>query len=206
MADRISDTKARLLRAGEQLFRTQGYVGTGLKELSQTAAAPWGSMYHYFPGGKDQLGVEVLAFAGEKGRAGIQAAFDHYDDPGAAVERIFTNEVKTLETSDFRDGCPIAAVTLDMASVNETLRSACADNFGLWLEAFKQGFLAAGAPKAQAAALAGFVLSTLEGAIVLSRAAKDPSPLRRSASFLRPLIDREAKTWRATHHSAARTP
>ena len=73
MKDRVvSETKLRLLHAGEQLFRTQGYAGTGLKQLSQAADAPWGSLYHFFPDGKEQLGAEIVAYAGELYRAGCK--------------------------------------------------------------------------------------------------------------------------------------
>jgi AcrR family transcriptional regulator len=52
-----SDTRARLLEAAAQLFREQGYAATGLKQITAEAEAPWGSLYHFFPGGKEQLGI-----------------------------------------------------------------------------------------------------------------------------------------------------
>lgn len=191
----LSDTRERLLRAGEQLFRTQGYAGTGLKQLTQTADAPWGSLYHFFPEGKEQLGIEVLRFAGEFYSAGWQGAFKRYPNPGEAIERVFLAEIKTLTRSDYRDGCPVTSVTMDVASTSEALREACTDAFGVWLAQIEAGLRAAGAPDDAAKALAGFVLSTLEGAIVLSRAAKDPAALAQSARFVRQVIDREAAIW-----------
>jgi TetR/AcrR family transcriptional regulator, lmrAB and yxaGH operons repressor len=196
MKDRaVSETKQRLLHAGEQLFRTQGYAGTGLKQLSQAAEAPWGSLYHFFPDGKEQMGAEILAYAGELYRAGLQAALERFDDPAEAIERIFVGEAKILEASDYRNGCPVASVTLDVASTNENLRVACASAFRGWLETIALALSSAGAPAHGATALAGFVLSCLEGAIVLSRAAKSPAPLLQSASFVRQTVDRKAKTW-----------
>jgi AcrR family transcriptional regulator len=61
----MSETKDRLLRAGERLFRAQGYCGTGLKQLAAEAQAPWSSMYHFFPDGKEQLAEEVIRYGGE---------------------------------------------------------------------------------------------------------------------------------------------
>ena len=196
MKDRVvSETKLRLLRAGEQLFRTQGYAGTGLKQLSRAADAPWGSLYHFFPDGKEQMRAEIVAYAGELCRAGLQAALEQFDDPAEAIERIFVGEAAILEKSDYRDGCPIASVTLDVASTNEGLRVACASAFGGWLGTIGLALSSAGAPADDATALAGFVLSCLEGAIVLSRAAKSPAPLLQSARFVRQAVDREATTW-----------
>lgn len=191
-------TKDRLLRAGEQLFRTQGYSGTSLKQLTQAADAPWGSAYHFFPNGKEQLGAEAVRYGGELYENALQTTFDNAGDPGEAIERIFRGEARILETSDYKNGCPIASVTLDIASTNEALRSACASAFGAWLRTIERGLHKAGAPEEDATALAGFVLSALEGAIVLSRAAKSPAPLLQSAAFVRQVIDRKAKEWRPT--------
>jgi TetR/AcrR family transcriptional repressor of lmrAB and yxaGH operons len=191
------NSRDRLLRTGEDLFRRQGYSGTGLKEISAKAVAPWGSIYHFFPGGKEQLGVEVLAYAAELYRKGIEAAFVRYADPAAAVEAIFRGEIKILEGSQYAEGCPVAAVTLDVASTSEPLREACGQAFGRWLDAYASGFRAAGAPAADSRALAGFVLSALEGAILLSRAARSPAPLRQSAKFVREVVEQQAASWSA---------
>jgi AcrR family transcriptional regulator len=194
-ARRPSDTRERLLRAGEELFRLQGYSGTGLKELGRAADAPWGSIYHFFPDGKAQLGAKVVGHAGAFYGAGWRAAFERFEDVGEAVEWVFLAEARVLVASDFRNGCPVAAVTLDAASVSEDLRLACAGAFGLWLGIIEEALRAAGAPDQTAAALAAFLLSAIEGAIILSRAAKSPEPLLQSARFVRSVIDREAATW-----------
>jgi len=190
-----SDTRQRLIRAGEQLFRNQGYAGTGLKQLTRAANAPWGSLYHFFPGGKVELGAEVLAWAGEFYRVGLQAAFDRSPDPAQAIEGVFLGEARMLSATDYQNGCPVGSVTVDIASTSEALRVACAGAFAVWLETIARALAAAGASEADASALAGFVLSALEGAIVLSRAAKSPDPLTQSARFVRQVLDREAERW-----------
>ena len=189
------DTRQRLIRAAEQLFRVQGYSGGGLKQLTAEASAPWGSLYHFFPAGKAQLGAEAARFAGELYAVGWRRAFDQAGSPGEAVERIFMVEAKILEGSDYRNGCPIAGMTLDIASTDEGLRVACEAAFGLWLETIRQGFEVFGAPPEAARALASFVLSSIEGAIVLARAAKSPAAVIDSAGFVRAAVDREARNW-----------
>ncbi|HEY2481838.1 MAG TPA: TetR/AcrR family transcriptional regulator, partial [Caulobacteraceae bacterium] len=75
------DTRTRLIRAAEQLLRIQGYAGTGLKQLTTTAEAPWGSLYHFFPGGKAELAVAAAAYAGEFYAEGWRRAFAACEDP-----------------------------------------------------------------------------------------------------------------------------
>jgi TetR/AcrR family transcriptional regulator, lmrAB and yxaGH operons repressor len=55
-------TRERLVRAGVELFQAKGYHGVGINEILEAAAAPKGSFYHHFPGGKEQLAVATLAW------------------------------------------------------------------------------------------------------------------------------------------------
>ena len=55
-----SDTRDRIVDASAELFRLQGYNATGVKKIVTAAQAPFGSLYHFFPGGKEQLGADTL--------------------------------------------------------------------------------------------------------------------------------------------------
>jgi len=180
----MNDTRARLLATGERLFRAQGYSGTGLKQLAQEAEAPWSSMYHFFPHGKQQLGAEVVRYAADRYAALIGKAFAAHPNPADAIMAIFKAEAKILTESKFRNGCPVAAVTLDVASTTEELREPCAEAFELWIGTIAQGLSARGLAAKEARALASYVLSSLEGAIVLSRAEKSVAALERTGVFV----------------------
>jgi AcrR family transcriptional regulator len=189
------ETRARLVRAAEQLFRVQGYSGTGLKQLTAAAQAPWGSLYHFFPGGKAELAAAAAAHAGEVYAEGWRRMFETAPDPAQAVWRVFEGEVRILEGSDYRNGCPIASMTLDVGSLDEGLRRAADAAFEQWLAVLRAGFEAHGAPPETAAALARFVLAAIEGAIVLARAAKSPAALLDTGAFVRDVVAREAANW-----------
>jgi AcrR family transcriptional regulator len=60
----VANTKERILDNTGELFRRYGYTGTGLKQIVANANAPFGSVYHFFPGGKEQLGEEVIRRSG----------------------------------------------------------------------------------------------------------------------------------------------
>jgi AcrR family transcriptional regulator len=189
------DTRLRLIRAAEQLLRVQGYSGTGLKQVTAEAKAPWGSLYHFFPAGKAALGVEAARWAGTYYAEGWRRAFGWSDQPGEAVEQVFLMEAKILEGSDYRNGCPIASTTLDIASLDENLRLACNEAFDLWRATIVAGLEAHGAPVGEAEALAAFVLSAMEGAITVARAAKSPDALIHTGRYVREAVDRAAQTW-----------
>src|SRR5919198_6286427 len=61
----MAGTKERILDSSAELFRRQGFTGTGVKQIAAEARAPFGSLYHFFPGGKQQLGEEVIRWSGD---------------------------------------------------------------------------------------------------------------------------------------------
>ncbi|MEA2309123.1 MAG: hypothetical protein QOI65_1409, partial [Thermoleophilaceae bacterium] len=61
----MAGTRERIVDTSAELFRRQGYAGTGVKQIVNEASAPFGSLYHFFPGGKEQLGEEVIRWSGQ---------------------------------------------------------------------------------------------------------------------------------------------
>ena len=161
------------MAAGAELFRRNGYTGTGLKQIVTEANAPFGSLYHFFPGGKEQLGTEVVR---ESGLAYIQL-FDLFIDPApdliSGIEAFFAAGIATLEATDYVEGCPIATVALEVAATNEPLRQATADVFTAWIEAGTEKFAKFGISREAARTLTISVVNSLEGAFVLCRALRD---------------------------------
>jgi AcrR family transcriptional regulator len=189
---KTSDTRTRLLTASAQLFRQQGYAGTGLKQITTAGQAPWGSLYHFFPGGKEELGVEAITHSGRRYLKLFDLVYARAGhDPARSVHDFFQLSVEALETSDFADGCPIATVALEVASTNEALRHSCAMVFDSWQQATSDFLTRSGATPDRAAELATYILAAFEGAIVLSRTARDTRPLRVTAGIVSTTIRTE---------------
>lgn len=180
-------TRDRILDAAALLFRRQGYAATGIKEIVGEAGAPLGSLYHYFPGGKEQIAVEAVTRAGEKLRRSMETAAEVPDLP-AAVNAYFTVHAQRLADSDFELGCPIATLALETASVNDRIRQVCEDVFNGWQSTLAHAFAAAGIPDDDARLLATFVLSSYEGALTLSRAFRDVQPMITSGAAVAALL------------------
>jgi len=168
-----SATRKRIIEAGSALFRRQGYAGTGMKAIAAAANAPFGSIYHYFPGGKDEMSAEVIRSAGRVYAALVPRFFDAQPDVAQATLNVFRGAAQTLRDSDYADACPVAAVALEVASINEPLRLATAGVFADWVAAVASRYEEAGLAPAVARRLAVGLVSMLEGAFVLARAAKD---------------------------------
>jgi AcrR family transcriptional regulator len=173
----VPSTKDRIMDSSAELFRRQGYTGTGVKQIAATASAPFGSLYHFFPGGKEQLGAEVIRSSGALYLQLFQTIALQAPDAATAVADFFSGAARTLRETDYADACPIATVALEVASTNEPLRRATADVFETWIDAAAAYFAAAGITADAARALAFSILSLLEGAFVFSRAMRSTGPL-----------------------------
>jgi len=181
----VVPTRERILIATAELFRRQGYNGTGLKEIASEARAPFGSIYHHFPGGKEQLGGDVIRTAGAMYAMLLPAVFDGGPDLVMGVREFFRLAGQHLAESGWQDACPIATVALEVASVNERLRAATHEVFERWIEDATQllterGGLSPDAARARAIAM----IAALEGAFVLARASRTLEPLHAAGELV----------------------
>jgi AcrR family transcriptional regulator len=172
-----SDTKERILDSSGELFRRQGYMGTGVKEILAEAGAPFGSLYHHFPGGKSQLGAETIRRSGFLyGLLLAEYAGPEVDLP-TGIRAFFAGAAETLRETNYADACPIATVALEVSSTDEELRRACADVFESWVAGGTERFVLAGIDRDTARTLVIQMLAGLEGAFVLSRALRSTEPV-----------------------------
>ena len=170
-------TKERIVQRSAELFRRQGFAGTGVKQIVAEASAPFGSLYHFFPGGKEQLGEEVIRWSGGIYGQLLDAFYKPGEDPVAATRNFFAAAAQTLRESDYADACPIATVALEVSSTNEPMRQACADVFDGWVDGATERLVETGLTRKRSRELAFSLIGALEGAFVLSRALRSTEPL-----------------------------
>ncbi|TCO58192.1 TetR/AcrR family transcriptional regulator [Actinocrispum wychmicini] len=176
-----TDTRERVLRTAAVLFRTQGYHATGLNQVLAEGGAPKGSLYFHFPGGKEQLAVESLRLSAAEFQAELRAA--------GSIEAALEALAQLLVASDFREGCPIATVALDVVNENDQIRQACAEAYAGWTDLIMEFLTRQRVPGA--ADLATVVLAAIEGALLLARTRRDLTPLRQVAAHIQTLLPKE---------------
>jgi len=172
-----TSTRERIVDASAILLRRQGYAATGVKQIVAEAEAPFSSLYHFFPGGKDELTAAAIRSSGRIFQELVEAVFDAAPDVLSGVRDCFAGAAETLRQTGYADACPIATVALEVASTNELLRQATAEVFDSWIAAATERFLAAGIPETSARELAITTITSLEGGFVLSRALRSTEPL-----------------------------
>ena len=172
-----TQTRDRILEATADLLRRRGYNGTGLKEIVKASEAPFGSIYHFFPGGKEELGAEAIRVAGRTYNALIGAFYENADDIPATTKAFFDGAAEVLRVTDYEDACPIATVALEVASLSEPMRVASGEVFESWITDLCADFEALGMERAKTRDVAVLCLMLIEGAFLLCRTWKDTTPM-----------------------------
>jgi TetR/AcrR family transcriptional repressor of lmrAB and yxaGH operons len=177
-----------MLETAAQLFRVQGLHATGLAEVLEKSGTPRGSLYHYFPGGKEQLAAEALRNAS----AQIRDALEEFIGSGSSPEALRAygrQAAKRLRATDYAEGCPVGNTALEVSVGSPDLREVCDEAFREWEAVIAKGLVADGVDGERAVELATFILATFEGALLVARARRDPAPLIDACDQLAAMVE-----------------
>lgn len=179
-------SRAALIATAATLFRRQGYAGTGLNQILEEAGVKAGSMYHHFPGGKQELAAAVVEAAAGDTEQLLRRALAR-DVPVQTVIGRWVDALADGLAADGRDGCPVEPIATESVHASELVRRASARAFNGWCRVLEGRLRADGWPGPEAEAVSISIISLIEGALILSRTTADPTPLnaaKRSATSL----------------------
>lgn len=169
--------KDGIVRTAMRLFRQQGYASTGLQQILAESGAPKGSLYHYFPGGKEELGEATVRLAAKLMGEMLSQHAAHHKTPAGFVKAYCTTMAGWMEQSEFRSGCPIATTMLETAPQSPDLTRAGVEALDHWASIIAPVFVAAGATKGEARAKAQTLIAAMEGALLLARVRQSARPI-----------------------------
>lgn len=167
-----------------EIFRELGYEGTTLSRITDRTGIGKGSLYHFFPGGKEEMAGAVLADVDGWFERAIYEPLRR-NDAEQAIDAMWASV-----NDYFRSGsriCLIGAFALD--ETRQRFSPVIRDYFVRWIEALCLALVRAGYAEHAALAAAEEAVSGIQGALVLSRALDDKDMFRRT-------LDRLA--WRLT--------
>ena len=163
-----------------EVFRELGYEGASMSEITARTKLSKGSLYHFFPGGKEQMAAEVMA--------NIDAWFVtemfkplEEQDPRAAIARMWE-----LTDSYFRSGCRICLIgAFALDETRDRFSTAIRGYFRRWIDALTGALLRGGVPGAEAKMLAEEAVIGIQGALTLARALEDETVFGRTLARLK---------------------
>lgn len=188
MSPRQSDSRQRVLATAVAMLARHGLNATSIREMAKRADAPFGSTYHHFPGGKQQVVSEAVKFAGEQ----VTTLLEQHLRAGAVagVNAFLAMWRDTLLLSDFRIGCPVLAVAIEepIDGSGEDALAAAEQAFHQWEDQLAASLTLQGHDPDSAASLATLIVAAVEGAIALCRACRSIAPFDRTTQQLIRLV------------------
>jgi TetR/AcrR family transcriptional repressor of lmrAB and yxaGH operons len=186
--DNPGHPREQMIQSALVLMGEHGVEATSFSQVIEHSGAPRGSIYHHFPGGKEQLIEEATRYAGDAVANLVTQAVEQNDDPVAAVNAVVGFWRALLYDSDFAAGCPVIAATLESDRA-PAAREAAREAFERWEQLYAEMLQRAGIPEERARSLGSIAISAVEGAVILSRAERSNGPLERVVEELRRLFE-----------------
>lgn len=174
-------TKQRVLSEASRLIQRKGFGDTSVNEVLAAAGITKGSLYFHFPA-KEDLGWAVLEQARVEFLEFLHSSLTG-STPWAKLTSFFAAALAAHRTAGFVGGCLWGNTALEMSDKNPRYATEVAAVFGQWTalleDVIRDGQLV-GEIRTDLTAhdLALFVVSSIEGGIMLSRLNKSDEPLR----------------------------
>jgi TetR/AcrR family transcriptional regulator, lmrAB and yxaGH operons repressor len=182
----VSDSRASMIRSAAALFGSRGLSATSFSDVLADSGAPRGSIYHHFPGGKQQLAEDAIRWTSEQVLAHLRAC------PSSAASGVLAWFIdlwrQSVQASGGTSGCPVAGIAVDVGATADDLIGAARAAFSDWAALLASQLQAAGLPAHRAGPVATASLAAMEGALILCRAERSSQPLETIAQELMHLL------------------
>lgn len=172
-----TDTRARVVRASLELMRRQGFGGTSISDIVEEAKAPRGSVTFHFPGGKEEIAVEVVDQMTRDILVDLGNATRSASTPAAVVQAHLRAIGDAFAASDWVAGCPVVPIAIELSGRSEAVRRGCAHFFEVWRMDLARRLEDRGLDAGAAQRIAELTVYAAEGALVACRSTKDRAPL-----------------------------
>jgi TetR/AcrR family transcriptional repressor of nem operon len=187
-------TRRRIVGHATQLIYDKGYRGTTIDDVIKAAGVTKGSFYFHFPS-KEELGNAVIDYASSFVLEGIKEAFRQEElSPYQRLELMLHGVQALVEEAQCTRGCILGNMALELSPINDGFRRKLAGVFKDW-SSYIAGELKVMKESGElpqdldTAAYADFMVSSLEGGIMMSKVTLDPSPMRNSIDLILKQLD-----------------
>jgi TetR/AcrR family transcriptional repressor of lmrAB and yxaGH operons len=189
-APTIHPTRLRLLQVATRLFQQRGYHAVGLAEILLLSETPKGSLYHHFPGGKQELAEACIT----RIAASTLDALDHAAASGADIigflRQLGSETSAWLERTDWRDGSLLAVIGQEQGGEQGPLADAVRFAYQRIEMRLAKWLMLEGVAVARARDIAATIIASQEGAMLLARSRRDTAPVQLVTDMLCAMVER----------------
>ena len=161
------NVRQEMVNGAIALLAEKGVQGTSFAVVTEATNTPRGSIYHHFPGGKNELIEEAVASLGSLVTSLIDAV--NASSPSQVIEQFVESWRALLLANNFASNCAVANVSLG-AGDEASLTTSAHEVFKNWQHSLARAFERSGAKRKDAIDFAAVCLASVEGAMILGRA------------------------------------
>jgi len=165
MARVIAEREDVIPMLGE-IFRTYGFEGASLARITEGTKLGKGSIYHFFPGGKEEMAQAVLAQVDDWFKHNVFDSLSEGADPIKGITAMFDDVGRYFLSG--RRVCLVGVFAL--GNERDRFAERIRDYFAAWIDALAAALIRTGRKPDDARALAEEVVGGIQGALVLARA------------------------------------
>jgi TetR/AcrR family transcriptional repressor of nem operon len=187
--------REKILTEGLRVMHERGYAGASVRDIVQAAGVPQGSFTNHFAS-KEAFCLEALELYYERGIEMVrQTLLNEALTPRARIEAWLDVNRAKLADANMRKGCLFGNFSAEASEHSELIRNRLVDMFAALTRAIADCLRAAQRAGELRDGLdcdevAGFVLSSLQGAILMGKVQRSVVPLERFGTMLFSLIFR----------------
>lgn len=152
-----------------EIFREYGFAGASLSEITKRTGLGKGSLYHFFPNGKDEMAKAVLDDVAGWFETNIFMPLRESEDPTAGIDHMFKAVIRFFYSG--RRICLVGTFALD--DTRDRFASEIQSYFAAWTRVLAAALKRSGFDTKVARATAEDVVAGIQGALVLARAQDD---------------------------------
>jgi TetR/AcrR family transcriptional repressor of lmrAB and yxaGH operons len=168
-----TDSREKILSAAAMLFQIKGFNAAGLNEILKESGSPKGSLYYYFPNGKEELALEAIKLTSKSIQNRLKIVLDKYSNPIEAIQCIIKNIIEDLKKEGKLKDISISLIALETYLSSEPLRKACQEVYIVLQNMYAAKLIQSGLSKEVAQELAIVIHAMIEGAITVSVTGKN---------------------------------
>jgi TetR/AcrR family transcriptional regulator, transcriptional repressor for nem operon len=184
-----TSNRDRILTEGLRVVHQRGFANASVRDIVQAAGVPQGSFTNHFAS-KEAFGLEIIEIYYENSRKNIAETLRNDAlDPLERLAAYIDLTKERMNVYSMRNGCLIGNFTAEASEGSEPIRRRLVEAYAETRDGFAyclRAAIAAGEikPSLDTNEMAGFIVASLQGAILLSKAHQSPEPIERFKRIL----------------------
>ncbi|MCQ4087824.1 TetR/AcrR family transcriptional regulator [Saccharibacillus sp. JS10] len=180
-----SNARDNIISTAARLFFSQGYHATGLSQIVKESQAPKGSLYHYFPNGKEELASICIQQTNELILQKFEDTFAAHKSAADGIHQFVQDMAHETEAAGFTGFLPFSFwAAVETSCISQNLRKMCQGVFADWQRVIARQLIHEGMETAKAEDTGLLIISLLEGALIISLTNQDKQPLLTASNYM----------------------